>query len=358
MQKICTFLIFLSSLFGCGIVDNTIISDLPVEKKEAINEIKSTLDPQERKDVISSNPLNLPLQKGEIGGLPHVQKEDIEKLKAEQPKENITNQSKQEPVYFDDSGSSYVIPTLSVTDVIRADTNQSIVGTNAPASLTYAPETPVKLKITGNNFADATEPQKWEFYLVEYDPEILIETFIKKPVKKKVLLDDVIVLQPDSTGVFTPNELNVIFDSNGVLDASLTGLHDLKVYDGLKMAEVKIKFDKSDKKYNFQPTIQEIGIRNLEIGDKTPENDDDGNVGNAYMRSIEITGTNYFIDYKRNWAQVDDKRAYIHKVEILKGEGEIKQMKAEIYLPPDFIRKDGQNTISFATPYGSVLKMF
>jgi len=342
MKRVCSLFITTSCLFGCGV---NITDNLSVDKHEIIQESKTLVTSQERKDAISSIAESNNITPTQVKKIVNPVENNISVNIPDErnpKKETNTTQPKQEPVYFTDSGSSYVIPVLNITDVIRLDSNQSIVGTSAPASLTYAPTTPVKLKITGNNFADSTEPQKWEFYLAGYDPEILIESFIKKPIKKKVLIDDVIVLQPDQQGIFNQTELNVIFDSNGVLDASLTGLHSLKVYDGQKMAEVKIKFDTPDKKYNFQPTIENITVK------------EDPNVGNAYMRSVEITGTNYFIDYKRNWVQVDNKRAYVHQVKVLK-DG---KMKAEIYLPPDFVRNDGQNTISFATPYGSVLKMF
>lgn len=351
MRRFGVFCITTSCLFGCGA---NITDNLPVNKQVIIQESKTLVAPQERKDTISSiaDSNNItPTQVKNVVNLNPAQNNVSPSVKTNKPdevkpkKETTTTQSTQEPIFFDSGSSSYVIPALNITDVIRLDNNQSIVGTNAPASLTYSPETSVKLKITGTNFADSTEPQKWDFYLVEYDPEILIETFIKKPIKKKVILDDIIVLQPDAQGVFTPNELNVIFDSNGVLDASLTGLHSLKVYDGLKMAEVKIKFDKTDKKYNFQPTISNIIVK-----------EDPQQTGK--YKSVEVTGTNYFIDYKRNWIQIDSKRAYIHKVKVLKGDMEIKQMKALIHLPPDFIRTEGQNTINFATPYGVVFRMF
>lgn len=304
---------------------------------------------------------------------------------------------------------------MAITDILLAESAQSILGSDAPGALSYAPQgSPVRLIIKGK--LTAVQPdddgEKHDFSLFDNDddgnnddhhdyynpsnfpfPGLIQQTFVSNKPLRRVLLDDSILLPLAPGSRASENQLEVLLNTKALTDLAISKLHRITVVDRSReaVAEVRVanesltaipkpvflevqlvgnmKFTKPEHGGGNDDDDQEHGNghrqddeqHNFTLADaddaedQHDHNDDEGD--DSEHKYLRITGRNLPVSFYTHWAQINGSRCYAHATWVT-DEPEPKTILF-LHLPHNFVQKsEGENTLSYANPFGFTILAF
>lgn len=228
------------------------------------------------------------------------------------------------------------IPDLLITDVLLTDTNQSIMGSLAPASI--APDyngKDIYLTIKGT-FKDKKKTLALKSFLFTLDPGLLLQTFIGKKPSSRVLLDHSILLETISASA---NELKIKLNSRQIPDLYLKGLHHLAVENDNYFTDALIQIGSPEPVSSLTPIITSV---------ETIYQDD-------IPVRILIKGQHLMVYPKFSHTTIDGEFGFGFQTEVLTdGTSE-----ATVHIPnPSTFDRAAKHSLVYSTPFGVAFTQF
>lgn len=218
----------------------------------------------------------------------------------------------------------------------------------------------VALSIKGNFNSELIQPQHVMF---ENEENLLQLSYVgeEKP-KTKILIDDSILLKPVSA---TKDEIKVIFSSQAIPDYYLKGLHKLSIMsENNKRTDTLIKIgDPVRPNASLSPSITEIKIikkKDIKGGVfQVLHNDGEDGYTPETPINIKIKGKNFPMFYKFSYSSIDSKFGFGHSTAISKDNNGNITYESIIHIPdPKEFEKKTSHTLTYSTPFGTVIKTF
>jgi hypothetical protein len=224
--------------------------------------------------------------------------------------------------------ASTIEPGFYISDVVLAETGESIMGAESPAVLSsaYADVSPVLITLKGHF---KTEPALTEPLMrFTYEPGLLHQTFTGEAPGARILLDDSLLLEPVNVSL---KEIQVALSPQFLTDLQHSGLHTLRLIAAGVEATQQIRIMGQDAAADLLPVVIETAVQN----------------GAEQSQWLRIEGHHYFINPSANRVWWKDQELPVRSVEILSTGQSI--LWARLPLDAE-VQTDDQLIIS--TPFG------
>lgn len=227
------------------------------------------------------------------------------------------------------SGGSATSDGFFISDVVLAETGESVMGEGAPAALafSYTTSEPLFLNIKGRFMA--APPLSEPLMRFSYEPGLLHQTFSATQTEPsvRVLLNDSLLLTPVSV---TAQEIQLSLEGQFLLDVQENGLQRIKLIAGAQSVEKQIKVE------NTIPSILYPEIDTIRAFSQG---------GNKWL---EIVGSNFFINPRKNNLFLQNTVLAVQFVEVSTGG------KAALWaLVPEATQVEVDDTVLLSTPFGT-----
>ena len=259
---------------------------------------------------------------------------------------------------------------IVINNISISGTNQRVDdGGNSEIKPNYSEGTDIILDINGKFDKDVVKSGN---ILFKNEANLIQLSYVGEVIPRtKILIDDSIVLEPISA---TKDLIKVKLNTSFISDFYLKGLHKFSIISDRDRTDTLIKVGESENpKTSLSPVIDEITlIRKKDIYF------DSGSLGFAFKTqgliddllelakykdttpiNIKIKGKNFPVFYKFSYSTIDSKFCFGHSTAISKNaSGEI-IYESIIHIPePKEFEKKATHTLTYSTPFGTVIKGF
>lgn len=175
-------------------------------------------------------------------------------------------------------------PLFYISDVILEETNLSVKFPNPKSSLRakYSENHIIFISIKGN--FKSKIPINEDNMKFTFKNGLLHQTFLGEFPKIRVILDDVLILEPIE---ISSTQIKLKFNTHLIPDLRMVGKHKLKLYSGSETDEVMISITEPIDQVSVIPQIKDVEVHDFD---------------NLPSRKLIIRGVNFFLN--SSWAKL------------------------------------------------------
>lgn len=266
----------------------------------------------------------------------------IQKLQAQGRKAPLPDWRKHSLPAYDRS------PELKIQSVTLANTGQSVMGPDAPASIVPEFEgKTVELLLTGTFATKQDKALNLKTFLFTYEPSLLHQSLApgqSEPVSK-VVLDDAILLTPISVSA---TQIRVRLNTRGLVDLMLAGTHKISLLHRKWYTDALVKISRpTSPPGDLQPRIESVELIRNESNQP---------------RFLKCRIVNAMTQPKFAYATVGSPEnplfGFGYQTHVLEG-NEGPAWETWIHVPdPDLYDHSSTHTLVYATPFGTAYRQF